>query len=123
MRKNKNTDYSKKLMSMQNHYKYNFANISPNKIECFVDNSDNRLTGQVLKESEETFRQLFEHMTNAFSLHEVIIDETGEPIDFKYLMVNNAFEKTMHRTTDQVIGKSIYEVAPDANITMIKLFC
>ena len=75
-----------------------------------------------LKESEEKFRHLFEHMTDGFALQEVLTDENGEPIDFKYLLINRAYEKIMNQSHEQVVGRTIKEINPSADEVMIKAY-
>ena len=87
-----------------------------------IDVTERKLAEQDIKESEEKYRQLFEHMTNGFGLYEVIMDENGEPTDFRCLMVNKAYEKVMGVSYDQVVGKTIKEVNPEADESMIKSY-
>jgi PAS domain S-box-containing protein len=75
-----------------------------------------------IKESEEMFRLLFQNMTNCFSLHEVILDQVGNPIDFRYLMVNRAYEEQMQESAKEVIGKTMLELHPEASKEIIKRF-
>jgi len=85
--------------------------------------TESKVIEQALKDSEEKYRQLFEHMTNGFGLYEVILNENGEPIDFKYLMVNNAFHKIMNLNPNLLVGKTIKEINPEADENMIKTYC
>lgn len=80
-------------------------------------------TNDKLRESEEKFRQLFENMINGFSLHEIIIDEDGEPVDYRYILVNKAYEQKMNQSLEQIIGKTIKEINPSLSEVMIKKYC
>lgn len=75
------------------------------------------------KESEERYRQIFEHMPNGFSLYEVIFDENGEPVDFKFLVINKAHEEITNLRIDHVIGRTFKEIKPLADETRIKNYC
>ena len=73
-----------------------------------------------LKESEEKFRLLFENMNEAFALHEIITDSLGEPIDYRFLEVNNMFEKLTGLKRENLIGKTVLEVLPETEDYWIK---
>jgi PAS domain S-box-containing protein len=62
-----------------------------------------------LRESEKTYRSLFENMLNGFAYCEMVFED-GEPVDLIYLSVNHAFE-TLTGLKD-VVGKKITEVIP-----------
>lgn len=47
-----------------------------------------------------------------YAYHEIILDEKGIPIDYKYLDVNKAFEELTGVTLDRLIGKKVTEVFP-----------
>ncbi|SDH97452.1 response regulator [Desulfosporosinus hippei] len=68
-----------------------------------------------LRQSEKNLRLLFENMTNGFSLQEVITNDQGEVVDFRYLMVNQAFETLMNQSQEQIIGKTMLELNPTAD--------
>ncbi len=65
-----------------------------------------------LKQSEERYRSLFRNMINGFSLHKVLFDEEGKPVDYIFLQVNPAFEKFTGLREEDVIGKRVTEVLP-----------
>lgn len=67
---------------------------------------------QALRESEVRFRSLFENMQSGFALQELILDERGEPEDFRYLEVNHAFEEQTGLTREEVIGRRVTEAIP-----------
>ena len=66
-----------------------------------------------LRSGEDRFRSLFTGMTEGFALHEIICDETGEPIDYRFLDVNPAFERLTGLTAGRVVGRRVMEVLPD----------
>lgn len=82
-----------------------------------------KLMEEELKKSELKFRLLFENMTNCFSVHEVILDENSTPTDFKFLLVNKAYEEQMKERAEDIIGKSMLEIHKNASRKMIVKFC
>src|SRR3990172_8011219 len=64
---------------------------------------------QTPAESEERYRNLFEHMLEGFAYCRMIF-ENGEPKDFVYLDVNKQFEALTG--LKDVIGKRVTEVIP-----------
>jgi PAS domain S-box-containing protein len=76
-----------------------------------------------LRQSEEKYRQLFENMTNCFALYEVVLDSQGEPADFRFFLVNKAYEDQMHLKSEDIIGKTMLEINPSSDIEMIKTYC
>ena len=67
---------------------------------------------QLLRESEERFRGLFENELNGVALHEMIFDPEGNPIDFIYLQANPAFEKHTGMCPADILGKRATDIVP-----------
>ncbi|MCX6353799.1 MAG: PAS domain S-box protein [Candidatus Aureabacteria bacterium] len=65
-----------------------------------------------LRESEERYRLLFESMSEGFSLHEIVCDENGKPVDYRFLDINPAFERMTGLKRANVIGRRVLEVLP-----------
>jgi PAS domain S-box-containing protein len=65
-----------------------------------------------LRRSEQRYAQLFREMLNAFALHEILCDELGNPVDYRFLAVNPAFERMTGLHAAQVIGRTILNVLP-----------
>ena len=63
-----------------------------------------------LRESESRYRTLFESIDEGFSVIEVIFDEAGKPVDYRFLEVNAAFER--HTGLVAAVGKTIRELVP-----------
>jgi len=66
-----------------------------------------------LKASERKYRLLFENITAGFALHEMIYDKVGNPIDYRYLEVNPAFENLTGSKINDLIGKTVKQVMPN----------
>ncbi len=65
-----------------------------------------------LKKSEEQFQSLFNAMHEGFALCEVILDEKGIPIDYRFLKINLAFGEQSGMDVKSSIGKTIKEIYP-----------
>ncbi|MBE3026209.1 diguanylate cyclase [Janthinobacterium sp. BJB1] len=64
-----------------------------------------------LRSSEERYRTLIELMDQAFCVIEMLYDEHGRPVDFRYLEGNPAFVK--QSGLDNAIGKTIRSFVPE----------
>jgi len=64
------------------------------------------------RESEHKYHMLFEHVQQAFALHEIITDAQGQPIDYRYLEANPAFKQLTGIEPSIVIGKTVRELMP-----------
>ena len=63
-------------------------------------------------ESKAQWLSLFNHMSNAFSLHQVIRDDDDRVVDYTFLEVNPAFEKMTGLAKELFIGKKASDVLP-----------
>lgn len=77
------------------------------------DITESRNSEIALRASDARYRQLFENMTSGFALHEVVLDMTGKPVDYRFLEVNPAFEKILGISAEQLIGRTVREILPN----------
>lgn len=75
-----------------------------------------------LRETEYKHHLLFENMTTGFALHEMIYDDNGEPVDYRFLELNPAFEKLTGAPTANFLGKTIKEVMPNTETHWIEKY-
>jgi PAS domain S-box-containing protein len=73
-----------------------------------------------LKQSEEKYHNLFSMMTEAFALHEIILDESGQPCDYRFIEVNKAFEEITGLSG--VEGKTAREIIPEIETYWIEIY-
>ena len=65
---------------------------------------------EALRESEARYRSLFENMLNGFAYCQMLFDERGQPHDFVYISVNQAF--TEMTGLENIVGKRITDAIP-----------
>jgi PAS domain S-box-containing protein len=78
-----------------------------------IDVTDRRSAENLLRESEEKFRTLVNQMQPGLALHELITDENGTPVDYRFLDINPNYEKITGLHRELVIGKTVLEVLPE----------
>ena len=49
-------------------------------------------------------------MDNGFALNEIICDKNDQPVDYRFLEVNPAFEKVSGMPREKLVGKRASEV-------------
>ena len=75
-----------------------------------------------LRKSEAEYRLLFENMEEGFALGEIIQDEAGKAVDFRFLGVNKAYERHTGMQRETIIGKTMLEVQPQADPRQIEAY-
>lgn len=68
------------------------------------------------------YQNLFDSMLSGFAIHEMIFDEYGRPVDYRFLEVNPAFEKITGLEARNIIGKTVLEVLPDTEEEWIQKY-
>lgn len=64
-----------------------------------------------IEESEEKYRSLFETMDQGFCILEMIFDESGQPLDYRFLEINPLFEE--QTGLKDATGKTARELVPN----------
>ncbi len=71
---------------------------------------------------EQDYQTLFREMLDGFALHEIILNDRGEPADYRFLMVNPAFERLTGLTLDWVKNKTVLEILPGTESHWIETY-
>ncbi|MDZ7967369.1 MAG: ATP-binding protein [Nostoc sp. DedSLP03] len=74
------------------------------------DISDRKQAEAAVRESEQKYRSLFENVNDGFCIIEMLYDD-GQPVDFRFLEVNPAFET--HSGFKHPVGKTARDFTPD----------
>ncbi len=85
------------------------------------DITEYRRAEKILRDNEYSYHTLFNRMLNAYVLHEIICDESGKPVDYRFLDLNPAFERITGRDRG-ILGKTILEIAPDVDPHLIETY-
>ena len=77
---------------------------------CFEDITERKKAEKTLAESEQRYHGVFEHMSEAMVLGEMILDRDGNPYDFRILDCNRPWAELVGRDIDDIKGKTRREV-------------
>jgi PAS domain S-box-containing protein len=72
--------------------------------------------------TELNYQTLFREMLDGFALHEIVCDAEGEPVDYRFLAVNPAFERMTGLKAGDIVGRTVLEVLPGTEKHWIETF-
>ena len=72
--------------------------------------------------AEQHYQVLFREMIDGFAIHEIICDDREQPVDYRFLAVNPAFERLTGKDSESLIGKTVMEVWPNTEPYWIEKF-
>ncbi|MBC7939482.1 MAG: PAS domain S-box protein, partial [Chitinophagaceae bacterium] len=75
------------------------------------DITESRRMRLALSESEERYRSLFNAMDEGYCIFEMIFDDAGKAVDYRFLEVNPAFAELTG--VENAVGRRMREIAPD----------
>jgi PAS domain S-box-containing protein len=64
------------------------------------------------RSSEQRYRLLFEHLTSGHALHTIEVDETGRPVNYRFLAMNAAFSAMLGIDAATAVGARVTDVFP-----------
>lgn len=74
--------------------------------------ASNKQAEKALKESEEKYRLLITQMQQGIAVYEVILDQDGNPTDYRFIDTNESYERLTGLKRECIIGKTLREVIP-----------
>ena len=87
------------------------------------DESREPLTGSSPDDGEARFRGLFESALIGFSLHEIVLDASGTPVDYVFLEANAAFGEFTGLVPAEIVGRRVTDVIPGVEASgLIELY-
>lgn len=75
-----------------------------------------------LRHSQQRYQNLIRSMVQPMALHEIICDEAGVPVDYRFLDVNPAFEKLLGKPATEILGKRVLELLPKTESYWIETY-
>lgn len=87
----------------------NLIGLFSKQLEDFLNRAKSE---EEIKEKENKYRKLFNSMLNGFAYHKITTNAKGNPVSYKFLEINNAFEKITGLKRESIINKDVEEVLP-----------
>lgn len=85
-----------------------------------VDVTDQLRAEAAMRASEAKYRKLFQSMTTAFVLHEVLLDAQSGRYDCRILEMNDAYEKMSGLNAERSIGRTLREMIQQVDESLIE---
>lgn len=82
-------------------------------VMVFQDQTREHERQDAIQKSEQRYRALFTEMKEGFALHELICNNDGVPVDYKFVTINPAFEELTGFKAEDTIGRTIKELDPE----------
>ncbi|MDP3879495.1 MAG: PAS domain S-box protein [Dehalococcoidales bacterium] len=98
------------LMEIMKNYRFALVR-NAGKLEV-IESSEARIAREALRITEEKLNSIFRHMAEGFAYHRIVLDSSGNPCDYVFLEVNDAFEKLTGLKAKTIIGRRVTEVLP-----------
>ncbi len=75
-----------------------------------------------LNKAKRDYGLIFNQMQSGFALHEIICDDDNNPVDYRFLAINPAFEKQTGMKASGFVGKRVLELMPDLEKKWIDIY-
>jgi len=90
---------------------------------AFISDVSERIKAELEKaRSEKRYHDLINTMDQGLALHELITDDNGKAVDYRFLEVNDSFTKITGLTRDALLGKTVKEVLPGTEQYWIDIY-
>ena len=83
----------------------NRAGIIKGVVLVFSDITEKYNAQLTIRKNQEKFHSLYMNMTEGAALHELVYNESGDPVDYVIIETNTAFENQLGILREDVIGK------------------
>ncbi|GEM_PF-391550 len=74
------------------------------------------------KQAEENYQTLFHEMLDAMAVHEMIRDEQGKPVNYRFVDVNPAFERLTGLKAADIVGRTVLDLLPETEPAWIERY-
>ncbi len=77
---------------------------------------------QDLEQREEELRHMLKSMINAFVLFDSVFDENGDFVSYRFVYINDAYERITGVKEEDVRGKTVHEVWPETEPSWVRVY-
>ncbi len=78
-----------------------------------IDITERKKIEDAIRESEEKYRLLVTQMSQGLAVHEIVLDDSGKAINYRFIDVNRSFETITGLKGSDIVGKTVLEVLPE----------
>lgn len=93
-----------------------------NGINALRTEASHKKDQEKLRRSEARYHSLFDQMTEGFALYEIIENKNGTPVNYRFLEVNEAFEKLTGLKRENVLFKLQSSVMSGEDPQFLKIY-
>ncbi|MDP4115481.1 MAG: PAS domain S-box protein [Bacteroidota bacterium] len=91
-------------------------------ISMATDITEKKTIEEALIKSEEQYRMIVSEMDQGLAFHEIIQDKDGKVVDYRFLEINESYEKITGLKRENIIGKTVREVLPNIENYWIEVY-
>jgi len=73
-------------------------------MDVMADRAEHKRMEQKLRESEQKFRTLFETMGEIVAIHDLVVDQSGKPVDYQIIDCNPSFATLLGIPRERALG-------------------
>ena len=96
-----------------NWYENRVFRLPSGEIVAIYDDVTERVQAEeAAAESADNYQRLFDASLNGMAHCEIVLDEQGRPVDYRFLQVNDTFEAQTGLKKEDVEGRTIREIIP-----------
>jgi PAS domain S-box-containing protein len=77
-----------------------------------IESSEAQSVKEALRRSEEKLHSVFANMSEGYAYHRIVLDARGEPCDYVFLEVNEAFERLTGLKREDLLGRRATQALP-----------
>jgi len=87
-----------------------------------LDITDRKRAEEALKKSEQEKTRMLKSMINAFVIFESVFDSNDRFVSYRFVYINDAYERITGVKNEEVRGKTVHEVWPETEAEWIKRY-
>ncbi|RAJ89854.1 PAS domain S-box-containing protein, partial [Larkinella arboricola] len=94
----------------------------PRVAVLFANITENKKAEEALRQSEQKYRTLFNSIDEAYAFCQIITDQAGQPVDYRFLEMNPAFENITGLCIEKILGQTARQAIPGLEDFWIETF-
>ncbi|HON23366.1 MAG TPA: ATP-binding protein [Syntrophales bacterium] len=101
---------------------HRYRQVEELKQELRTEKDARRELEAALRSRDREMHELFTRMINAFVLFDSVFDQEGRFVSYRFVYINEAYERITGVRNEEVKGKTVHEVWPDTEPSWIEMY-